>query len=802
MLKQVTARNWRAFDAVAIDLRPGLNVLLGPNGAGKTSLLEAAAFALAGAPATLSDAKQMVRVDGQPVDVAVALELDGTGWEVSRALGAAGHQGTAALRRGNTTAAEGRERVAAKLEELLGVPSDFYLRILYMPEGDVYRFLTNPPLAALDAHLQRVLGLEQLKLIDQAAGRVKREIDRQQASLTPLAEQVARRDQALAAGRARWSGDPIERRDWLEDECERLSAARVTAARERHAAADAMHAVERRLAELEQVDRELAPLAASDPTGAYLAAVAACGRLELAVKRLDSELGEATARQRALGEQRRALAARGPAELAAEDPSLAALLAETATAVQELDAALMAAGVERQAAAERARALRASAPADLVADDAALRARRDERAARLREIDAALAGAAVERQQVQESTAFLTAHAPGAGTEPTCPVCRQPLPEALRQRLLAENGAREVELAERVAALQAERAAAVAAEQAEAEALKQRLLEENAARAAKAEERERALQAERQAREDAVRTAAAAVRQRLLAAHDADAQALGDRIAALSAERQTERAALEAAEVREGAALKARQRLDALTARRQELLPGEASPDSLRAEHEELIKKEATAREQEAMLGKALAEAQEELATLHGYLNVASMAGRSPEDLAAARVALARRELLADLFAAATKATITRLQRGALAEAYDAVARAWEEFSGWAGARLEPDAKGKRLAVRRDGRSLELAQLSGGERAAFLALLHAYLGRHFGRGGFLLLDEPLEHLDAANGRKLLQHLVRACAAGTLSQVVIATVEADVVRAAIRDGEAHVITLPPSANGRA
>jgi ATPase subunit of ABC transporter with duplicated ATPase domains len=190
----------------------------------------------------------------------------------------------------------------------------------------------------------------------------------------------------------------------------------------------------------------------------------------------------------------------------------------------------------------------------------------------------------------------------------------------------------------------------------------------------------------------------------------------------------------------------------------------------------------------------------QELAHLQGYLELAAMAGRSPEDLAAARTAIARRELLADLFADATKATMARLREGALADAYAEVARAWEAFSGWSGARLEPDARGKRLGVRRAGRTLDLAQLSGGERAAFLALLHAHLGRHFGRGGFLLLDEPLEHLDSANGRKLLQQLVQACAVGQLSQVIIATVETDVVRAAIRDDEAHVITLPLGADG--
>ena len=86
MLKRLVVRNWRAFDAAEVALRPGLNVLLGPNGVGKTSLLEAMVFALAGEPATLSDVRLLARADG-PVDVALALDLDGADWEISRGLG-------------------------------------------------------------------------------------------------------------------------------------------------------------------------------------------------------------------------------------------------------------------------------------------------------------------------------------------------------------------------------------------------------------------------------------------------------------------------------------------------------------------------------------------------------------------------------------------------------------------------------------------------------------------------------------------------------------------------------------------
>jgi DNA repair exonuclease SbcCD ATPase subunit len=802
MLRQVTARNWRAFDIVDVELQPGLNVLLGPNGVGKTSLLEAAAFALAGAPSTLPDAKQMVRADGQPVDVAVVLELDGTRWQVSRGLGPAGRRGAEILRRGGQTTADGADDVSAALETLLGVPSDFYLRILYMPEGDVYRFLDRPPMAALDAHLRRVLGLEQLVLIDQAASRVKREVEYERANLTTLADRVAERSQVLAEGRRRWS-DPAAHQRVLEEKRERLVRAQAEAGQESRAAADAAHTVARRLSELVTVDGELAALAsAGDAAAEYAAARAECARRQTAIARLDADLATATAQQKVSSEQRRALAARAPAELATDEPALRALLDETATARERLDAALASARAESQAAAERARALRARAPADLLADDPALRARRDAREATLRRIDDALVAAATARQTLQESTQFLGAHAPGAEVESTCPVCRQPLPEELRQRLLAENAARDAEIVDRVAALQAERAAEVAAGEAEAEALKQRLLDETASRAASAADREAAAQAEREAQTAAVHAAAEAARGRRLAAHDADARALAERITALRTERQSEQAALETAEAREGAAVKARQRLDALTARRQALLPGDATAETLQAEQERLAAAETAARERETALGNEVDGVRQEAAQLRGYLDIAAMEGYSPEALAAARASLARRELLAELFATATKDALSQLRDSALSGAYDEVAAAWEQFIGWAGVRVAPEAKGKRLTVRRDGRNLDLAQLSGGERAAFLALLHAHLGRHFGRGGFLLLDEPLEHLDAANGRKLLEHLVRACADGTLTQVVIATVESAVVREAIRDGEAHIITLPLANGGRA
>ena len=778
MLKHLVVRNWRAFGAAEVAFRPGVNVLLGRNGAGKTSLLEATAYALAGEPSMLSDVRQLARADG-PVDVALTVDMDGTEWEICRGLGPAHRRGAENVRRGGATVADGGEQVAAALERLFEVPGDFFLRILYMPEGDVYRFLGNSPLSALDDHLRRVLGLERLALIDRAAAQVKRDVANERSQLATVAEQLASRAQILANGRARWSGDLEERRRTLESE------------QQRRAAGDAVHRMNRAIADLEAIEREQGELSGEDDPAQQLRELRArCAELRVSIGELDRTLAELRAEQQRLADQRQVLATRSPADLAAGDEQLRDRYRAIEAAIGAFDRELAALAAEAEVVARTGQQLQARTPADLVADDPILRARRGEREQRLRQLDDDLAAAASERQALAESTQFLEAHAPGAGVSPVCRVCRQPLPEALRQRLLAENAGQNLALDERMSALRVQRETVVAEARAEAEELKQRLLEEHAASVETLAERERTLQSQRRAHRESLQSEVEATRQRLLETQFEQVQAVEDRLRALRVERQSAQATLENMERQEGQAFQRSRRLGDLAERRRALLPPDATPDVLRERHGRLVENEEAARNHEETLARQADAVREELAQLQGYLQLAALEGRS----GAARAAVARRELLAELFAAATAETQRRLREGALTEAYRAVEQAWAAFSGWTDAQVEPRPRG-RLAVRHDGRSLDLAQLSGGERAALLVLLHAQLGHRFGRGGFLLLDEPLEHLDAENGRRMLECLVRACQDGLLKQIVLATVEADVVRAAVRPGDAHLIELP-------
>ena len=790
MLRRLAVRNWRAFGSANVTFRPGVNVLLGPNGAGKTSLLEAATFALAGEPSTISDVRQMARANG-PVDVALALDLDGTEWEIARALGPTHRRGSENVRRGGQAVAEGSASVASTLADLFGVPSEFFLRILYMPEGDVYRFLGNSsPLTLLDDHLRRVLGLEQLAAIEKAATQVKREVTAARGKLTTAAEQAAGRDQILTEGRTRWSGDLAEQRRILEAEGARLTAELATVTEERRAAEDAVHRIDRTCAELAEIEREHRELSAGGDATQQLRDLRQRGAaLAIELQGLQEKFNSLAQEQKLQADRRQMLASRTATDLATGDAQLRAHLARATEAVGALDRELAAVATETEVATRRGRTLQGRAPADLIADDPELRERRDARDLAIRQIDDDLAAASSERQSLAESTQFLESHAPGASVDAVCPVCRQPLPEALRLRLLAENAARVAALDERDAAARSQRATLVTEGRAEAEALKQRLVQENAEALDALTARTATLRRQRSTHQNDLEAEVTATRERLLAEHDAQARTVEDQLRVVRVERQAAQAAHEHAERQGSVAFQRERRIRDLAEKRAALLPGNTTPEILHERRARLAADAAVVRERESAVVASANAVRQELSALQGYLRLAVMEGHDT----ARRAALARRELLAELFVAATTETLRRLREGALDEAYRAVEQAWADFSGWTDAEIAASPKG-RLSVRHDGRDLDLAQLSGGERAAFLVLLHAHLGHRFGRGSFLLLDEPLEHLDAANGRRMLQCLLQACNDGLLSQIVLATVEADVVQAVVRDGDAHVIDL--------
>jgi DNA repair exonuclease SbcCD ATPase subunit len=85
-------------------------------------------------------------------------------------------------------------------------------------------------------------------------------------------------------------------------------------------------------------------------------------------------------------------------------------------------------------------------------------------------------------------------------------------------------------------------------------------------------------------------------------------------------------------------------------------------------------------------------------------------------------------------------------------------------------------------------------QLSGGEKTALLILTHMLLCKHFSDSDFMLLDEPLEHLDARNRWALVNFLIQSCKRGAPEQLVVTTIEEPYIREYMEDPLVKVTRL--------
>jgi len=94
------------------------------------------------------------------------------------------------------------------------------------------------------------------------------------------------------------------------------------------------------------------------------------------------------------------------------------------------------------------------------------------------------------------------------------------------------------------------------------------------------------------------------------------------------------------------------------------------------------------------------------------------------------------------------------------------------------------------------GNTLSFPQLSGGEKTALLVFTQMFLCKYFSTADFMLLDEPLEHLDPDNRRGLVDFLVAAGKAGYPKQLIITTFEETLVREHLDDPTTRIVYLTP------
>lgn len=191
MINYVEMTNWRAYDYRKVAFEPGITFLMGANGIGKTSILEAIAYGLTGEPSTLKDRGKLLRDPDQSANVRMSFTVDNHEYIVERTQSRRRAEGaTLTLAQAGKPLASSNKHVTAKIEDLMGVSQDFLQRIVYMAEGDVFRFLDQPPGNALDLQIRRVLGLTQLDEFTKAVDRAEKEIKARVADLQTLLKRL------------------------------------------------------------------------------------------------------------------------------------------------------------------------------------------------------------------------------------------------------------------------------------------------------------------------------------------------------------------------------------------------------------------------------------------------------------------------------------------------------------------------------------------------------------------------------------------------------------------------------------
>ncbi|HBY94182.1 MAG: AAA family ATPase [Ardenticatenaceae bacterium] len=177
MIESIEMVNWRAYTRREFQFQPGITFIMGANGTGKTSILEAIAYALTGEASTVKARGKLLRDPEKLATVRLQFSIDTHTYSIERSQSA---KRAESARLTDLTSGKvlrtTHKKITERVEEILNVSVDFLRRIVYMAEGDIFRFLNDPPGDALHSQIQQVLGLTQLNGFSVALEQAQKEI--------------------------------------------------------------------------------------------------------------------------------------------------------------------------------------------------------------------------------------------------------------------------------------------------------------------------------------------------------------------------------------------------------------------------------------------------------------------------------------------------------------------------------------------------------------------------------------------------------------------------------------------------
>lgn len=151
-------------------------------------------------------------------------------------------------------------------------------------------------------------------------------------------------------------------------------------------------------------------------------------------------------------------------------------------------------------------------------------------------------------------------------------------------------------------------------------------------------------------------------------------------------------------------------------------------------------------------------------------------------------------DLLSEVFNNALSDSLAEQRRIMLTPLTEELSKMWSRFLGRSVNVEMGDKFELRIIDKKYEKPFEFPQLSGGEKTALLILTQIVLCKYFSDSDFMLIDEPLEHLDSRNRWALINFLVQSCKKGFPEQLVVTTIEESFLREYLSDPSVQVISL--------
>jgi exonuclease SbcC len=191
MINHIEIINWRTYEQFQVQFKPGITFIMGTNGKGKTSLLEAIAYALTGEPSTVLERGKLLRNPQKLATVHLSVTINEQQYRIERSQSRTRADKAKLIRLSDQKIlASNHKQVTGQIEQLLNVSTDFLQRIVYMAEGDVYRFLKEASGKAIDRQIRQILGMNQMDEFWNALKLAGREINQKIKALQDLLIQL------------------------------------------------------------------------------------------------------------------------------------------------------------------------------------------------------------------------------------------------------------------------------------------------------------------------------------------------------------------------------------------------------------------------------------------------------------------------------------------------------------------------------------------------------------------------------------------------------------------------------------